>query len=122
MVGLQACAASSSPIGSVTKLAVGQGGLPSNFPQQGDLFGFSANLIGDMDGDGVNDLGIHVHQGDGTSSSTGTFAILYMSSDGTVDRFQEYWLGTGGNIGGSAVGQIGAQFGADPTRVDQPLG
>ena len=49
-----------------------------------DLFGVSAESLGDLDGDGVSDLAVGARFDDDGGSDKGAVWILYMNIDGTV--------------------------------------
>jgi len=51
----------------------------------GDFFGSSVANIGDLDGDGVNDLAVGAYADDGGSSKRGAVHIMFMNTDGSVD-------------------------------------
>ena len=67
---------------------------------EGDLFGYGVNLIGDLNGDGVNDIVVGAYGDDDSklyvppslggegSSSKGAVYILFLNSDGTV-KFEQ---------------------------------
>ena len=55
----------------------------------GDIFGTSIANIGDLNGDGVNDLAVGAHQNDETSSNSGAVHIMFMNTDGSVDSTVE---------------------------------
>jgi len=54
-----------------------------------DKFGISVANIGDLDGDGVNDLAVGADGDDGGSTDRGAVHILYMNTDGSVDSTVE---------------------------------
>ena len=54
-----------------------------------DRFGRSIANIGDLDGDGVNDLAVGAHLNDETSSNSGAVHIMFMNTDGSVDSTVE---------------------------------
>ena len=65
------------------------------------MFGYDVNLIGDLNGDGVNDIAVGAHGDDDSklyipvslggegSSSKGAVYILFLNSDGTVKSEQK---------------------------------
>ena len=56
----------------------------------GDQFGYSVEHLGDLDGDGVNDLAVGAlgEDGDG-GDNRGAVHIMYMNTDGSVDSTVE---------------------------------
>ena len=55
-----------------------------------DQFGVSVANIGDLDGDGVNDLAVGAHLDDaGTGDNLGAVHIIFMNTDGTVKSIKE---------------------------------
>jgi len=55
----------------------------------GNLFGYTIENIGDLDGDGINDLAVIKHIGILGIIPTGTILILFMNNDGTVKDTNE---------------------------------
>ena len=55
----------------------------------GDNFGSSIVDIGDLDGDGVNDLAVGAHQDDDEGTDRGAVHIMFMNTDGSVDSTVE---------------------------------
>jgi hypothetical protein len=67
----------------------------------GDLFGHSIAFLGDLDGDGNDDLAVGADGDDdggtaGQGSATGAFWILFLEADGTVKAQQKVSATTGG--------------------------
>jgi len=54
-----------------------------------DYFGVSVANIGDLDGDGVNDLVVGAHQDDAGGSNRGAVHIIFMNIDGSVKSTKE---------------------------------
>ncbi|MDC0159133.1 integrin alpha [Candidatus Nitrosopelagicus sp.] len=54
-----------------------------------DEFGYSVANIGDLDGDGVNDLAVGAPEGDSGLPNTGSVHIIFMNTDGSVDSTVE---------------------------------
>ncbi len=84
---------------AVDTIADGVGGLPSGTLVDGEYFGSSARLIGDLDGDGTEDLVVGAYR----RPLAGLY-VLFMNPDLTVKSFTHVADG----VGGLAVGTIGA--------------
>ncbi|NWJ68878.1 hypothetical protein HX834_06020 [Marine Group I thaumarchaeote] len=54
-----------------------------------DSFGFSVANIGDLDGDGVNDLAVGANDDDAGCTDCGAVHIIFMNDDGTVKSAKE---------------------------------
>lgn len=54
-----------------------------------DFFGVSVTSLGDLDGDGINDLGVGAIFDDGFGSNRGAAYILFLNADGTVKSHKE---------------------------------
>ncbi len=54
-----------------------------------DAFGTSIANIGDLNGDGVNDLAVGAEDDDGGGSQRGAVHIMFMNTDGSVDSTVE---------------------------------
>ncbi|GAG09438.1 unnamed protein product, partial [marine sediment metagenome] len=54
-----------------------------------DLFGYQIESIGDLDGDGINDLATVKFRDDSGEANAGSILILFMNSDGSVDSTAE---------------------------------
>ncbi|MCA9074995.1 MAG: FG-GAP repeat protein [Planctomycetaceae bacterium] len=69
-----------------------------------DSFGTAVTNLGDLDGDGVNDLAVGVNQLDpyGGGLGPGATIVLFLNSDGTVKSHQEL-SSTQGNLGPALV-------------------
>ncbi|MCA9076192.1 MAG: FG-GAP repeat protein [Planctomycetaceae bacterium] len=61
-----------------------------------DAFGSSLLNLGDLDGDGVNDLAVGADQDDDGGSARGALYILFLNSNGTVKSHQKISDTTGG--------------------------
>lgn len=87
------------------KIASGTGGGP--LLADNDFFGSSVGQVGDLDGDGLTDLGVGA-RGDNTGASdAGALYLLFMKSDGTAHAVRKIASATGG--GPTLAG--GDQFG-----------
>jgi hypothetical protein len=75
-------------VGSHQKIS----GTDGNFTgalNNGDQFGHSVCLLGDLDGDGVGDLATGAFQDDDGGTDRGAVWVLFMNSDGTVKTYQK---------------------------------
>ena len=64
-----------------------------------DWFGYTVTAIGDLNGDGINDLAIGTIQDDDGGINRGAVYILFLNEEGTVDSFQKI-SDTAGNFNG----------------------
>lgn len=95
------------------KISETSGNPGITFPSSSLLFGYSVTSMGDLDGDGIQDLAVGMITGN--DSYTGAVAILFMKRDGTVkssqliDRHNSLLSSylTGGNFFGCDVHNIG---------------
>ena len=56
----------------------------------GDQFGYSVENLGDLDGDGVNDLAVGaINDDEGSGNNRGAIHIIFMNTDGSVDSIVE---------------------------------
>ena len=62
----------------------------------GSYFGNSVAAIGDLDGDGVNDMAVGSIGDDTGGTNRGTVYVLFMNADGTVKSRQKIASGVGG--------------------------
>ncbi len=96
------------------KISEEAGGFTGNL-DSGDRFGSAIANIGDLDGDGVNDLAVGANQDNDGGIDKGAIWILFMNTDGTVKATQKISEKEGefnGNLNindqfGSAVAGIG---------------
>ena len=58
-------------------------------PDDGDTFGNEIGLIGDFDGDGINDIIIGASGDDDGGKDRGAVYILFLNKDGTVKEYQK---------------------------------
>ena len=68
---------------SQTKLAHNTNGLGSL--ADGDNFGFSCANLGDLNGDGIPELGVGAHQDATGGTRRGALYVLFLDTDGTVE-------------------------------------
>jgi hypothetical protein len=86
-----------------------------------DWFGTSVASLGDLDGDGVGDLAVGAIFDDDGANGSGTVWVLFLNTDGTVDRHQKISNTQGGFTGdldimdrfGQAVAWLGDLDGDD---------
>jgi len=81
--------------------------------EDSDNFGSSIANIGDLDGDGVNDLAVGAYLNDETSSNSGAVHIMFMNTDGSVDSTVEINDST---TNGPTIGN-GYQFGSSIVNI-----
>ena len=55
----------------------------------GDTFGRSTITLGDLDGDGINELAIGAYKDDDGGKDRGAVYILFLNEDGTVKKHQK---------------------------------
>lgn len=79
---------------SFVKLANGMNGAPP--AGESNNFGLAVAAIGDLDGDGVNDLAVAETNANGGDLGPGAVDILFMNSDGTVKSIREISSGVNG--------------------------
>jgi hypothetical protein len=99
---------------SQQKIADGAGGFKGNL-SDGDQFGSAVAGLGDLDGDGINDLAVGADQSDDGGPDRGAVWILFMDKDGKVKSQQKIADGAGGFKGDLADGD---QFGSAVTNTD----
>ncbi|MEZ5282867.1 MAG: FG-GAP-like repeat-containing protein [Acidimicrobiales bacterium] len=95
-------------------VADAEGGLAATF-DNGDAFGNSVAVIGDIDGDGTDDYVVGANSDDDGGPNRGAVYILFMNPDGTVKAEQKISSTTGGFVGplddnddfGSSVAGVG---------------
>ncbi|MCP3938021.1 MAG: hypothetical protein GY708_21950, partial [Actinomycetia bacterium] len=80
------------------KISSTTGGLAGPLDDD-DRFGFSVAGVGDLDGDGVNDIAAGAQRDDDGSSSRGAVYVLFLNADGTVKAEQKISSTVGGLTG-----------------------
>jgi hypothetical protein len=93
---------------SQQKIADGAGGFKGDL-SDGDQFGSAVTGLGDLDGDGINDLAVGADQSDDGGTDRGAVWILFMDKDGKVKSQQKIADGSGGFKGDLSDGD---QFGS----------
>ena len=81
---------------------------------EGDQFGEALASLGDLDGDGVTDLAAGARDDDDGGSERGAVWILFLNTDGTVEKHQKI-----SNTQGDFTGTLddGDRFGEDVTAL-----
>ena len=79
-----------------------------------DYFGRQVEPLGDLNGDGVNDLAAGAHGDDDGATDNGAVWILFLNADGTVNAHQKI----SGTAGGYAGGRLGGSRLASGSDVD----
>jgi hypothetical protein len=79
---------------ATTKIGNGVNGGPTLGAD--DRFGFSVANLGDLDGDGIQDIAVGAYRDATGGSNRGAVHILYMNSDGTVKSLAKIASGTTG--------------------------
>ena len=77
------------------KIAEGLGGLAENL-NNNSRFGSGVTGLGDLDGDGINDVAVGASGDDTNGSFTGAVYVLFLNADGSVKAEQKITHGTGG--------------------------
>ncbi len=85
---------SNGTVKSSTRIASEVNGGPV-FADQ-DSFGFALAPIGDLNGDGVNDLAVGAHLDDTGGAERGAVHLLFLNTDGTVESSVKIASGTNG--------------------------
>ena len=77
------------------KWSATSGGLSGGIDHY-DQFGSSLAALGDLDGDGIDDVAVGAYFHDGNQIFEGEVFVLFLNADGTVRAFQEIATGSGG--------------------------
>ncbi|MEM8748395.1 MAG: integrin alpha, partial [Actinomycetota bacterium] len=86
------------PVADEQKISSTAGGLTGPL-DDGDDFGQSVTSLGDLDGDGVNDLAVGAIRDDDGGTNRGAVHVLFMNADGTVRSEQKISSTEGGLTG-----------------------
>jgi len=89
---------SDGTVGESVKIEEGQGGFVPSL-QSNDRFGSSLVSIGDLDGDGVDDVAVGARGDDDAGNGAGAVYILFMRSSGSVRDAVKIGASTGGLLG-----------------------
>ena len=89
------------PIDSVTAIGAQSGGAGSVVPgiEQGDAFGSACVSVGDLNGDGVEELAVGSEQEDEGGNDFGVVRILFRDAEGVLTAVQTIGSGLGGFTG-----------------------
>lgn len=101
VVFLVPCGLAQAPSLSVTgqqKISALQGGFGAGLDER-DRFGRAIAPLGDLDGNGVNDLVISANKDDDAGSNAGAVYVLFMNAGGTVSSKLKITQGIGGFTG-----------------------
>ncbi|MDD3646896.1 MAG: choice-of-anchor Q domain-containing protein [Candidatus Dojkabacteria bacterium] len=105
---------SDSTVKSIQKISNTAGGFGGTLDND-DWFGSSVAPLGDLDGDGVEDIAVGAEKDDDDHSDAGAVWILFLNTDGTVKSYQKMSDSTGGliidltstNYFGASIANIG---------------
>ena len=95
------------------KISATEGNFAGNLDDE-DRFGSAVAGIGDLNGDGVNDLAVGARQDNDGGSDRGAVWILFLNTDGTVDSSQKI-SDNDGDFGGDL--SDGDRFGSAVARL-----
>ena len=98
-------------VNASTKIAHNMSGGPSLANE--DYFGHSVAGIGDLDGDGINDLAVGANRDDTDGADRGAVHLLLLNANGTVKDSTKIASGT---VGGSSLTD-GGRFGGAVTSL-----
>ncbi|MFK8026290.1 MAG: FG-GAP-like repeat-containing protein [Ilumatobacter sp.] len=102
-----------TPVVDEVRISATSGGL-TNAPGAADNFGGAVVGIGDVDGDGINDVAVGAEENDDNGASSGAVWILFMNADGSVASDRK--VSTGGD-GLAAAPAAGDRFGSSITSL-----
>lgn len=69
------------------QIADGAGGFPSDVLSDGDHFGDLAKVVGDLDGDGIEDIAVTAILDNDGATAAGAFYLIFLHANATVKRF-----------------------------------
>ena len=73
----------------ITKIIVEENLMSFLHLDDGDTFGSDIGLLGDLDGDGINDILVGASEDDDGGKDRGAVYILFLNEDGTVKKHQK---------------------------------
>jgi hypothetical protein len=82
-------------VAETRKISDQQGGFTGDL-SNGDLFGSAVTRLGDLDGDGVDELAVGAEQANVDGQRKGLVWVLFMNTDGTVREQRKISDGEGG--------------------------
>jgi len=91
----------------VEKISATQSLLPLD---ANDQFGSDIAPLGDLDGNGAEDLAVSAPSDDDSHTNAGAVYVLFLAQNGAVQRFQKISLIAGGFIGLPVMSQLGWQL------------
>lgn len=103
---------------STVKIADGEGGFPSGQLANSDQLGTHIASLGDLDGDGIDELGVSAITTDDGATNAGAMYVFFLHQNGTVREFQKISI----TEGGANVAVRTSNFFGVPGRFDQPNG
>jgi hypothetical protein len=117
-------------VNSETKISDNASGFPSGELALADRFGRSLAGLGDVDGDGVEDLAVGTPRDDDGGTDNGAVYILFLDTDGTVKSYNKISETQGGFTGtldvqdefGTGVASLGDLDGGGPSVVALAVG
>ncbi len=100
---------------SYYKVSEGNGGFPTGLLTNTDYFGFATEGIGDLDGDGIEDVAVGAVFDDDGYTNAGAVWILFLNLDGDVKSYKKIAHNTNGfgvelgntDVFGASIANIG---------------
>ena len=104
-------------VASETRIAANAGGFTA-FPAPTDRFGFSLGAIGDLDGDGIDEVAVGAPSDDDGGVDHGAVWILFMNANGTVAAHAKISELFGGFVADQAESEFFGEAVVGPGDVD----
>ncbi len=104
----QLALAAAGDVFAVRKVSNTQGNFPAGLGAS-DIFGYALDGLGDVNGDGINDIVAGVPGDDDGASGAGAVYVLFMAATGTVDSFEKISATSGLFAGPLAAGDAFGQ-------------